>query len=269
MRRLIAMLSLSLTMAACEGAPIMEPALTSTAPSSAKGGNPNPGLVIPLNKKYEGLGATWWQYVISVPFGENPLFDETGANALNGQPYASGNVIFLAGTFGPGAVERSVTIPTGTKLFFPIVNNFAGCLDPVAERPVFQQAVVAGTGMTPQEVAALSDAELSRIYVNLFVDTFNPASLSATIDGRSVAGLQGYRAETPVFTIPDSELLGFPGVACPNSVAAGYWLLLNPLQPGDHTIHFAASNDPVEPFFGPFALDITYHIHVEPGSRMP
>lgn len=264
MRRLIAMLALSLATAACEGAPIVGPAPTPTAPSFAKGGNPNPGLVIPLNKKYESLAVLWWQYVLSVPPGENPLFDPTGANALIGQPFVPGNVIFLVGTFGPGAVERSITIPMGTKLFFPIVNTFAGCLDPVAERPVFEEAAVALTGMSPQEVAALSDAKLSRIYVNLFIDTFDPDALSVTIDGPSVQGLQGYRAETPVFTIPSIDLLGLPGVECPNSVAAGYWMLLNPLPPGDHIIHFAASNDPVEPFFGPFALDVTYQIHVEP-----
>ena len=49
----------------------------------------------------------------------NPLLDQTGQNAALGQ---SGEVWFLAGTTG-GSAERTVTVPPGKALFFPIVNN--------------------------------------------------------------------------------------------------------------------------------------------------
>jgi hypothetical protein len=100
-------------------------------------GNPNPGVPIPrnANAQYGELAARWWQYVISLPFEENPLFDPAGDFALNAQPFVPGNVIFLVG-FGLGGdavVFREITIPAGKRLFFQIVNAFAGCPDKVIE----------------------------------------------------------------------------------------------------------------------------------------
>jgi len=58
------------------------------------------------------------------PAASNPILDNTGAYSSVGQ---SGKVWFLAGTTGSGAVPpvvRTITIPSGTPLFFPIVNYF-------------------------------------------------------------------------------------------------------------------------------------------------
>ena len=51
----------------------------------------------------------------------NPLTDQTGQFGAVNQPI--GNVWFLAGN-GGGATVRTVTIPAGKALFFPVANVF-------------------------------------------------------------------------------------------------------------------------------------------------
>src|SRR5213083_1086403 len=83
--------------------------------------NPNPGVLPPHSHShgltYAEWGAAWWQWVLSIPFAQNPIFDSTGEDCDVGQ---SGPVWFLAGTSGSTAV-RSCTIPAGKSIFFPIV----------------------------------------------------------------------------------------------------------------------------------------------------
>jgi hypothetical protein len=43
------------------------------------------------------------------------------------------------------------------------------------------------------------------------------------------------------------------------AVVDGYWLMLKPLSPGKHVIHFTASNATTG-----FALDVTYNVTVTP-----
>src|SRR5712671_1822129 len=58
------------------------------------------------------LTAQWWKWVYSLPVSENPQFDETGANAANGQPFEGSQVFFLAGVLNvSGTAERYITVP--------------------------------------------------------------------------------------------------------------------------------------------------------------
>jgi hypothetical protein len=210
------------------------------------GGNPNPG-VIPLNKQYQELAAAWWQWVYSIPASENPLFDETGDNAAVGQPFVQGNIFFLAGVINvSGTAVREITIPTGTRLFFPIlnveVNNIE--VDP------------------PMTVEELRDLAASYVLAT--------TELHASLDGEPLTDLFSYRAASPVFcfTLPEEDnIFQFFGVdvageICP-VIADGFWLLLTPLPPGDHVINFGGT------FGAPFdfTLDITYTVHVVPPGK--
>ena len=73
--------------------------------------------------------------------------------------------------------------------------------------------------------------------------------LEVTIDGRRVQNVKQYRARSPsefCLTYPMNSLLGLPaGVYCPQ-VTDGYWLLLEPLSAGVHTIttHVLAPDTP-------------------------
>jgi hypothetical protein len=223
-------------------------------------GNPNPG-VLPINSKpfgktYSEWAAEWWKWAVGIPAAENPLLDPTGEFGGIAQ---SGKVWFLAGAFG-GTVERTVVIPTGKALFFPLLNSLWWAPDDL-ERAAFVAEKY--FGLDPAE---LTDEELIRLVANFQIDP--DASLILTIDGVPLRDLASYRADSPGFLIEDTDLLDDLGVPIAEenlAVAAGYWIMLTPLPPGSHEIRFTAQVD--NPEFGPFTLDVTYHVIVKPGKK--
>jgi len=204
--------------------------------SSGRAAVGNPGI-IPPQAVYAGLSysewqARWWQWVFSLPATDNPIIP--GGNVLQGQ---SDHVWFLAGVFG--VEERSITIPPGTALFFPIVNTECSTV----EAPPYH-------GDNEAELRACAQA---------FTDA--TSDLAAEIDGRSVLNLPAYRHQSPLFTfgpLPADNLLGMPVGTTAQSVDDGIYLLLAPLPVGEHTIHFAATVE------GVGTLDTTYFITVAP-----
>src|SRR4051794_21305710 len=97
--------------------------------------NGNPGIAppnsTPHGASYGVWGAAWWQWIFSLPARSpaglpNPLFTDGAVDCSFGQ---SGHVWFLAGRicFTCSGVattaHRSCNIPTGTALFFPILNG--------------------------------------------------------------------------------------------------------------------------------------------------
>lgn len=207
---------------------------------SVQAADANPGVLPPQSKPY-GLtygewGAKWWQWAFSLPLDHHPLFDVTGADAAVGQ---SGNVWFLGGVFvQSGQATRSITIPSGTALFFPVLN--------------VETSILEGDGTNEQEL---------RQKANDIVDL--ATDLSAEIDGKPVANFASFRAESPLFTfsLPADNILGKPATSSP-SVTDGYWLFLPPLSVGKHTIHFSGTFPQV-----PFTLDLQYFVTVEPKGQ--
>jgi hypothetical protein len=222
-------------------------------------GNPNPGVTPPDSGQYAALSVRWWQWAYAQPVSKSPLLDTTGVNANVGQP-SQGNIFFLAGlivvTNGPApphliaSADRTITIPTGTRLFFPLLNDE---VDNVAVPP---------TNFTVAQLRQLAIAGQD-----------NPQELHASIDGVPVQNLSAYRVLSPVFgyVLPNfgpsdqnlAQLFGIPftGPVYP-AVGDGYYLLLEPLTPGTHVINFGGTSAD-----GSFSLDITYHITVVPGSK--
>jgi hypothetical protein len=227
-------------------------ALTTPAWSA---GQPNPRVLPPQShphgKSYGQWAAAWWQWVLSIPADSSPLFDETGANAYQGQ---TGSVWFLVGVFNAtGTAERSITVPSGTFLFFPIL-NFAW-ISTVPEDPQTAEGIRA-------LIAPPADAA---------------TDLAVEIDGVSLNNLQQYRTESPLFdvTLPEDNVFGVPGCECTfgPSMDQGYYLMVAPLSVGEHTLHFHGSQPDVIPLpplvvpplvvWLPLTLDITYHITVQ------
>jgi len=203
------------------------------AQPAQEGGNPGvaPPNAHPHGSTYAEWGATWWQWAISFPLDASPVTDPTGDLAALGQ---SGPVWFLAGTFG-GSAERTVTIPHGKALFFPIVNligvNIPEPGDPEPSEEEFREIMdfIIGSGF----------------------------SLACTVDGVSLESLEDYRAQTDVFAVdvPEGGLVdaGFFEFA----MADGFWLMLKPMSSGEHTIHITGSLD----LLG-LDVDVLYHITV-------
>jgi hypothetical protein len=226
----------------------------STRPLAGAGGTTQSGKAHllpaqskPFDASLDVWGTRWWQWAYSLPATGHPLFDETGADCAAGQ---SGPVWFLAGIFNVSgsAVRTECVVPSGKALFFPILNaewdNFCPPVDPPMTEAQLR-ATVAGV-------------------VDLATD------LQCEIDGESVGSLSRYRARGPAFDIqlPDDNLWQAfgcsiaPGTYGP-LVQDGYYVMITPLPPGEHTIHFHGTlAAPIN-----FTLDITYELTVAPGPN--
>jgi hypothetical protein len=234
MRKSIMLLALSGALVVAAGIPFATPAVGESP-------NLNPKILPidskPYGKSYGEWAGAWWRWACSIPADRNPLLDQTGEDAAVGQ---SGPVWFLAGTTG-GAAERTVTVPAGKALFFPIVNliwvNGPGD-DPWSDE---QEAFVRGL-------------------LTWFIDT--ATGLACEIDGIPVANLEGYRCQTPpgmeyMVTFPANNYWDWdPGTYGP-SLDEGYYLMVAPLPVGEHTISFEGGI----PDFG-LSIEVTYHLTV-------
>jgi hypothetical protein len=224
-------------------------ALLTPAPATArgKGGNVIPHQAAYQNLTYSQWQARWQQWVDSIPFtASHP--NNPGGNTLQAQ---TGTVWFLSGVLespaGSAREIRSITIPSGTALFFPIVN--AECSN--LEATPFH-------GDTPAQRADCA---------NGLIDTLdNTSSLFATIDGRAVQNLAGFRGQSPDFTfgpLPNPNVLlgnadaGLTG----QGTDVGYYLMLTPLSVGKHTIRWGGTF----PSFD-LSVDTTYNITVVPAG---
>jgi hypothetical protein len=190
----------------------------------------------------------------------HPLFDTADVSA--GQ---RGKVWFLGGTFHGGSPVRTGVIPPGKVLFFPILNNWADNTDCANGQRI-------SDGFS---VAAL------RAGVKAGMD--GAQNLSCTIDGVPVQGLSDtsnspYRVQTASpegfnYSIPGQDSLPVAfGYACWSNtsgapirvdakiyhpVGDGFYIMVAPLAPGSHTIHFHGEI----PALGA-VLDVTYSLAV-------
>jgi len=194
--------------------------------------------VVPVTETYGGLSygdwaAAWWQWAFQIPAtASHPIFP--GGNTLVAQ---SGRVWFLAGVLGTEV--RSITIPSGIALFFPVANAECSTFEP----PPFH-------GDDPASLATCANAFLDQA-----------ENLSAEIDGRRIKNIEQYRVRSPVFQVgplPDPNIMGAPKGTVTQSVDAGVYLLVSPMKPGQHTIKFKAA------FPGNNTFDNTYKVTVQP-----
>src|SRR5580765_2042723 len=143
---------------------------------------------------YGKLAAEWWKWTYSIPcttaLCPNPVFDTTGGYGAVGQ---HGEVWFLAGTFG-GTVTRNVSVPEGSQIFFPVVNN-----------AFFNSPNTCGQG--PESLSV----EEGRAAIAPFIDA--AINLSATLDGKP---LKIVREQSVVFgvALPKDNLFDFLGFPC-------------------------------------------------------
>jgi hypothetical protein len=214
----------------------------------------DPGIAPPnskvLGRSYGEWGAAWWQWVFSLP-AQNPVNPQLATGEVDCSYGQQGQVWFLAGTFSAGELTRTCTIPTGTRLFFPIYNAWA---DVVAENP---QPSVEELRERAAAFAAASE-------------------LHVTIDGTEVQNPFQYRAAYAPFAymLPGADnLLSYlfgvsvPGADWPSltvfpAASDGYWIMLQPLPPGTHTITLGGTSSD-----GSFSFNITHNITVIPKGR--
>lgn len=190
------------------------------------------------------LTGEWWQLMLSIPPAENPILDPTGAQCMVGQ---HGPLWLLAGSFG-GEVTRTCTVPAGKVLFFPVINFV-----------FFDTPNACGQGPEAIPVAEM------RAIAGAAID--GASGVSATFDGQALNNIRRVRSRVFELTLPEDNLFdaacadtgGLPGGVYPTAVDDGYYALLKPLRPGNHTLRIQAE----VPEAG-FVIDTTYHLIAVP-----
>jgi hypothetical protein len=90
--------------------------------------------------------------------------------------------------------------------------------------------------------------------------------ISAEIDGTPIANLAPLRTRSGdfSFTVPNNNILGVPGPAWGFSSGDGFYVLLNPLPAGTHTIRLRGTfHDPFDPNHPTlFSIDTTLTLTV-------
>jgi len=214
---------------------------------AAQAAGPLPPHSNAFGRGYAELGAAWLEWAMAAPAPTNPILDPDGSYGAMGQ---SGKVWFLAGTAEGDPATRSLTVPTGTALFFPIVNVFWVNTPETGDAP-----------WSPDQEA------LARSAVGAAVDTAQ--NLVLEIDGKPYAVTPEYRVPSTVgmCVLPADNYWVYFGYAVlpgPHEcLVDGYWALLPPLSAGKHTIRFAGGL-----YSGGFALDVTYNITVRPRQKL-
>lgn len=203
-------------------------------------GNPNPGVVPNTGQRYGELAAQWWQWAYSFPAADVPFFNTGGAVDISA--HQSGHVWFLAGA-NNGPTTRSGTVPSGTYLFYPMANlvNDYPCPAEFNFEPGHSESLVHFLQRTGS--AFLGD---------------HTGHLFAEIDGNPLVSLESYRNTSHMFMFTADPVLNTLFDPCitgssQQGVSVGYWLLLEPLSPGTHTLHFGSNI---------WGQDVTYHVTV-------
>jgi hypothetical protein len=181
----------------------------------------------PFGQSLTDWNKAWWRWELSVPTDRNPSLDPTGANCAEGQ---GGKVWFLGSLFASGEVTRACTIPDHRAL---LVNLSSLLNDYPCPDPSFRPA----PGQSLEEFLAEGARAVE--------DGVNGLTLS--VDGRDVTDLFERRYPTGLFdftgdpslrTSIDGCITGSSQVA----VSDGFFVLLRPLHPGEHTVVFTAAS---------------------------
>jgi hypothetical protein len=195
------------------------------------------GAIKPFGTSPGDHGGRWWQWAFSIPSDQNPLFDETGERCMVDQP--DKGFVYLVGVFNStGTVVRDdCVIPKGRAIFAPLVNVECSSLEP---EPFF--------GDDPESLAACLEPWG-------WSDTF------AELDGYDPRTWEQRSSMYEIGPMPESNILGAEAGATGVSMASGEYVMIPPLPPGEHELHFGGDLTYGGEFAG-WSLDITYHLTV-------
>jgi hypothetical protein len=211
-------------------------------------GSPNSVRIFPPDSEPYGLPIdkhieNFWKWLVTIPAvpeGEHPMSDLVGENCERGQESTNSSVFYLSGAGGQ-TVKRLCEVPAGKGLLIPVMTVVA----------------------TDKEYPGSSIADLARVVKE---DQDSVTSLSLDVNGTNYTfdDLKPFRTATGEFqvTFPKEGIFGVTEEGPSKAIADGYYLITEPLSPGNYTIHFnGALGDPLEGTN--FQHDISYLVTVK------
>jgi hypothetical protein len=173
---------------------------------------------------YEDWTIKFWQWLISIPRKRNPALDRIGVNAAVaqfGQPVF--NLVFSDGTL---KYPRQCTLRAWQHILVPL--NV--CVATLAEYP---------NAKDEKDLKIFAEWEFKED-----CDPRNTLIIDEKPQGKNK--LAGFRVTSRSFDVnfPNDPIFGIPGKS--TAVSDGYWIILDPLPAGYHTIEFGATlNNPL------------------------
>ena len=198
----------------------------------------NPGLYSPDSNPY-GTSfpvwtTKWWQWFIGIPNSQQPFPDTTGEKCNTNQ---AGPVWYLVGS--GGKVERNCSIPSSKAILFPILNTECS----YSESPSLK-----------------NEAELRKCAV----DSNKDAILSASLDNQEIKNIDKYKITSGLFNVSyPSDPVFVTNSNFSQAVSDGWFIMLEPLKPGQHELKFSASQVGAQTTGESTALDVTYHLTIK------
>ena len=212
--------------------------------------------IFPANKVAE-LGDRWWQWGFGLDTTVVNPFTELGQAGCDVGLQDNGKLLFLVGTSknfttypDNGFPVHECDVKKGTSILFPVLN--VACNNLEIDTPFF--------GANEQD---------QRICANNFINATILESLQLEIDGKSIDNLEQYRVDSPAggfeFTAVENNPFATP-VGDGTGVSDAFWILIENLKPGKHTISFSGSIDlnKIPPLSGIFEAGATYNLFVQP-----
>jgi hypothetical protein len=230
-------------------------------------------LMYPVNSSINGTSIKdwtekWWQWFVAIPKNHNhnmesALGDKYEPVDCSFQQDPASPVFFVPYVMkekGQPAAEATCNVPEGKAVMIGIDNGLMDTGDPRTK------------GADAQALA--SYVQETNSYPNEF---------DITLDGKPIplTNEEKHRVLSDPFNIT------FPEVASPEdamwdeppgtymAVADGWYLMLKPLSPGEHTLHYTTGyrdsrSDPAIPIGDgnkePYIQDVTYHLIVKPSG---
>lgn len=195
----------------------------------------------PFGQSYKEWCKAWVKENYSMPCEKHPLLITDSGTSIK-EP--DGPVILLFGSIG-GTVKRAIRIPKEKGVFFPIINY-------MATYPCPYSGFKPAPGQPLKDFLRLAAADIVNKGTNMTV----------TLDGIRLTDLQPFRVTTDLFYIQ-----ALPELTCLDNCVTGelqpiltdgYWVMLRPLSPGKHVLHYKGSYIHLG-----WVVDVTYEIEVE------
>jgi hypothetical protein len=202
----------------------------------------------------------WWRWLVDGP--REPFNQSDDTTGLLAYIHNDKSVFFLAGNdpFSGAAsnATRTILVPHGKPVLVPLLNSID-----------IEGPGITNVDDTSKAVPGKADLQsTARDSLTKEEKLWEPDTMKLTVDGRSIADLQGHLEKTDFFSVgkitPGSFLTSDglnakPGAVGSVSLASGYFVMLDNLSRGFHTVSFSETlaTDPK-----PTNIAITDHLLV-------